>query len=397
MTDQKPNLLVYRFTQFIAWFIAFFVFGRKVVRNEIRHAERPFVLIANHECALDFVNIIGLTKKPMKFVLSYCILNTLPVRGLAKKLGVIAKQQFQTKPSDLKSMKKALDDGYPLVIYPAGLMCEDGLTTPIPKATYKFLKWLNADVYVARSTGSYFVMPKWAKGMRAGRTLIDVYKLFDRETLAQTEVPVIREKVREALLFDAYREEEQAKLKSQNNRNIDGLENVLYMCPHCLAECSTETEKDRIRCRICGYEAQSDESGLLHPIGNRNETTFRYVSDWSTMIREHTRKEILNGKFTELKGKTKIQLLDLKHKRFVDAGSGMLSLVPGSFRYSGELNGSEVDLDLPIRDIPTLPFKPGHHIEIQNGDTIYRCVMEKHQLMMKYVNAVELFYELNNT
>ena len=58
---------MYRFTQFIAWFIAFFVFGRKVVRNEIRHAERPFVLIANHECALDFVNIIGLNFPAIAF------------------------------------------------------------------------------------------------------------------------------------------------------------------------------------------------------------------------------------------------------------------------------------------------------------------------------------------
>ena len=78
-------------------------------------------------------------------------------------MGVIPKQQFQTTVTDMKNMKAVVEAGQPLVIYPAGLMCEDGLSTPVPKATYKFLKWMNVDVYMARTEGSYFVMPKWSK------------------------------------------------------------------------------------------------------------------------------------------------------------------------------------------------------------------------------------------
>jgi hypothetical protein len=51
----------------------------------------------------------------------------------------------------MKKMKAVVEAGQPLAIYPAGLMCEDGLSTPIPKATYKFLKWMNVDVYMART------------------------------------------------------------------------------------------------------------------------------------------------------------------------------------------------------------------------------------------------------
>jgi len=110
-------------------------------------------------------------------------------------------------------------------------MCEDGLSTPIPAATYKFLKWLGVDVYVAKATGTYFVMPKWTGGMRPGRTTMDIYKLFDARELADMDVETVKKRTEEALLFDAYREQEQMQVTYKHNDDLQGLENVLYMCP----------------------------------------------------------------------------------------------------------------------------------------------------------------------
>lgn len=393
--NTRPNLIVYRFTQVLAWFLSVFVFGRRVRRNEIRNRKGPFVVVGNHECALDFVNLIGLSTRPMRFVVSYGIFNTLPVRGLARLLGVIPKQQFQTKTSDLRLMKRILNDGEPLVIYPAGLMCEDGLSTPIPTATYRFLQWLGVDIYAARTVGAYMVMPKWAKGMRRGRTYMDVYKLIDKKELAAMSESEIRARVDAALLFDAYREQDDGNILSDGNRDIAGLENVLYMCPECGTECSTETEGDTIRCRICGFAERSDRKAVLSKLAGPGRE-LRYVSDWSHMIREKTRSQILGGTLSELEEQAGIQLLDLKRRKFVDAGEGLLNLSRGEFRFVGTLHGEQTELHIPIRNIPTLPFKPGHHIEIQHGDTIYRCLLKNRQLMMKFVNMVELFYELDH-
>ena len=180
MKYRKPNWFCYRIAQIVSWFVAAVLFRRKILRNEIKGVKGPFVVIANHEAALDFVNLIGTTYRRMTFVISKSFFSTLPIQGFLKKLGVIPKQQFQTSADDLKRMKRVVDAGQPVVIYPAGLMCEDGMSTPIPAATYKFLKWLGVDVYVARTQGTYFVMPKWSKKMRPGRTYIDIYKLFFR-------------------------------------------------------------------------------------------------------------------------------------------------------------------------------------------------------------------------
>ena len=180
MSYRKPNIFCYRIAQCASWFVSTFIFRRKLQRNEIKGKKGPFVVIANHEAALDFVNLIGITSTPMSFVISNSFYNSLPITGFFDQLGVIPKQQFQTTVRDMKTMKEVIDNGSPLVIYPAGLMCEDGLSTPIPAATYKFLQWLGVDVYVARTTGTYFSMPKWAKGLRVGRTYLDVYRLFSK-------------------------------------------------------------------------------------------------------------------------------------------------------------------------------------------------------------------------
>jgi len=146
MRYTRPNLLLYRLAQAVSWFVAAFVFRRRVLRNEIKGKQGAYVVIANHQAAYDFVNLIGLTRRPMTFVISSSFYNSLPIKGLLDKLGVIPKQQFQTSVQNMKKMKSVIAQGQPLVIYPAGLMCEDGLSTPIPAATYKFLKWLGADV-----------------------------------------------------------------------------------------------------------------------------------------------------------------------------------------------------------------------------------------------------------
>ena len=105
MRYQKPNLFVYRVAQAISWIAATFIFRLRIGRNDIKNKEGAFLVIANHQCALDFVNLIGATKRPMTFVLSKSFFSTLPIQGILKKMGIIPKQQFQTTVSDMKKMK----------------------------------------------------------------------------------------------------------------------------------------------------------------------------------------------------------------------------------------------------------------------------------------------------
>ncbi len=395
MEYQRPNLLFYRFAQAVSNIVATLVFKRKVIRNEIKDAKGPFIVIANHQAAYDFVTLIGICKRTMTFVISNSFYQSLPIKGVLDKLKVLPKQQFQTSLSDMKKIKAVADAGEPIVIYPAGLMCEDGLSTPIPAATCKLLKWLGVDVYMAKVSGTYFVMPKWSTGFRPGKTTMDVYKLFSKEELADMDTEEIKEKTEQALLFDAYREQEELLFKYKNGNNIRGLENVLYTCPHCNTEFSIEVNEknDTLYCKNCGYSQTSDEYGFLHKNGDVGQE-IRYVSDWSRLIYNNLKEKISKGEDTVISAKTDIHMIDSKKNKYVKVGQGTLTLNPEKFLIEGELNGEEVSLSIPISKFPTLPFSPGKHLEIQEGQTIYRCVFKDGKLVMKFINMVKIFFEL---
>lgn len=394
--NQKPkqNIFLYRMVQFLAWFVAVFAFRRKFLRNEIKGKKGPFVIIANHEAALDFVNLIGATRTPLSFVISNSFYNTLPFKSVVSRLGMIPKQQFQTTLRDLGAMRSTIKDGKILVIYPAGLMCEDGQSTPIPTATYEFLKWLNTDVYVAKTIGTYFSMPKWAKGIRVGRTFIDVYKLFDKDTLREMPLDEVKAKTSEALDFDAYLEQEKLKIKYAKNDHIEGLENVLYACPNCMGEFTMRTKKKKtIYCVQCGFEETSDKYAFLHNKKGVGEEV-RHVSVWSRMIYNNLKEKVEEGKIKKIATMAKVQTIDPKKHKYRDAGRARITLTPDTLSIKGTLNGEEVDLAMPTISFPSLPFKPGRNFEIQHGDVSYRCFPQKPLVVMKWVNLVKIFYEI---
>ncbi len=392
MHYNKPNRFFYGITQVVAWAAAKLVFRRRFLRNEIKDKKGSFVVIANHQSALDFVNLIGATRRPMTFVISNSFFNTLPIRGFMKKLGVIPKQQFQTASRDLKLMKSVIDRGEAFVIYPAGLMCEDGLSTPIPAATYKFLKWLKTDVYVARASGTYFVMPKWAKGVRPGRTYMDIYKLFSAKELAQMDLQEIQQKTDEAMLFDAYREQEQLQVAYKNGDDLQGLEHVLYMCPHCKQEFSMAVEGKKMYCTVCGFAHESDKYGLLHQAGQVGQEV-RYISDWSRMIYRDMYRKLENGEQKEMSSNVSISMIDMKKKKFLPVGQGVLTLSEETFRLQGTVSDQALDIAVDAGTFPSLPFSPGKYLEFQYGENIYRCMPEDGRLVMKYINMIKVLYE----
>ena len=394
MEHPKPNLLHYRVAQAASWLAATLIFRRKFLRNEIRGKKGPFLVIANHECALDFVNLIGATALPMTFVISNSFYSTLPIQGFLDKMGVIPKQQFQTTVKDLKRIKSVIDRGESVVIYPAGLMCEDGLSTPIPAATYKLLRWLGVDVYLARITGSYFVMPKWGKGFRPGRTLVDIHLLFSKEQVTSLAPEQLRQQTLAALDFDAYREQEQHRIRYRGGSNIEGLEHVLYRCPHCGREFTMEVkDRSRICCADCGYSLVSDDCGFLHnPQGTG--PALRYVSDWSLQIQESVAGDIQEGRLQSLSCKCAVRLIDPAKHRFRDVGAGTLSLNAQHICLCATVMGEPQQLQVSVASLPTLPFRPGKYLELQYGSDIYRCVPEDPRVVMKFIHALKAFHRL---
>ena len=83
-----------------------------------------------------------------------------------------------------------------------------------------------------------------------------------------------------------------------------------------------------------------------------------------------------------------------KKNKFTDAGSGTLAYRDGHLYLEGKLHGEDFKLAVTANTFASLPFKPGKHIEVQNGADIYRCVLEDGRLAMKFINLIKINYEL---
>ena len=397
MSNAKPNMIVYRIMQGLSNIVAEVVFRRKFLRNEIKDKQGPMVIVGNHEAALDFTTLVAATKRPITFVVSDSFYNTLPFRKAMKMIGVIPKQQFQTTVKEISLMRQTIKHDDILMFYPAGLMSDDGLSTPIPASTYAFLKWLGADIYAARVSGTYFCTPKWSKKIRPGKTYADIYKLIDKDELLQMTDLQIKEKVEGALNFDAYREQENLKIKYLGANNVQGIENVLYICPNCKKEFTVKTKKKHtLYCTECGFAHESDKYGFLHNVGNVGNE-IRYVSDWSRMIHDQIKNDMESGKLTQLYSKATVQIIDYKKKKYVTVGRAHVTLTHDKFIIEGPINCKYQHIEIPISHFCSLPFKPGSRIEVQHGKTTYRCVLDDGKLATKFVDMVRIYYEIENS
>ena len=393
---KKPNIFVYWFFKTASKIYTKLYFNRKVIRNEIKKAKGPYVIIANHESQMDFMNIAACTKRRTTFIISNSFYQSSSINPLLKACGLIPKQQFQTNVGDIKKMKAVIDNGYPLVIYPAGLMSENGVPTPIPPSTSKFLKWLDCDIYVAYTTGSYMTNPKWGKGKRKGTLTIDIYKFLSKEQTKDLSDQELLDLVNKELYFNEYELQEQQMIKYKNGNDIRGLENVLYWCPKCNNEFTMKNYSyDTMKCTNCGNEVYLDEYSFLNP-KTKDDVCFKHVNVWYDKIYENVYKEIVGKENFGLCEDIEIEMLNYKKHCFEKVGQGKLYLSKEGFKIDSSISGEQKVIEVPIKMMPMAPFKPGKYLEIQDGLDIYRCIFTDGQKIMKWIMAIKIFFILNN-
>lgn len=392
---RKANPAAFAFLQILSKLICRVYFRMKILRNELTGSSGRRVIIANHESAMDFLTTYAVVPPNTHAVTSRSIMHSMPICSLMQACGVIEKNQFQTSVMDLRRMRAVLDNDGILMFYPAGLMTESGMSTPIPRATGKSLKWFDADVYVAKIHGSYLSQPKWSKKIRRGRLTLDLYKLAAREELAAMTNEEAQQLVEQHMAFDAYRYNDTQKIAYENGDHIEGLENVLYQCPVCGREYTISAEKNTLTCSACGYSVQSDVYGML-TAQNGQETVFRYPSDWHAYIEENVRNEILSHPDYQLETEATILQINEKRHRYEPVGTGLISLIPGKFRIDGRLHGRPFRQEFSTAEFPMLPFKPGKCFEIQKGSEIYRIQPSDGRIVMKWILTLKTAYQLRN-
>ena len=393
---KKPNIFVYGLFKMLSDIISKLFFNTKFIRNEIKNKKGPYVVIANHESMIDFLPLCSANINRMQFVISNSFYQSLKINKLIEACGVIPKQQFQTSMVDLRKMKYVLEHNkMPLVLYPAGLMSENGISTPIPKGTGKALKWFDCDVYIAKISGSYLTKPKWSKKYRKGRIDLDIYKLYSKEDVQNKDDKDLQNEIEEILKYNAYKNQEKKLVIHKNGTDIRGLEYVLYQCPKCKREFTIREQNHQLICSSCLNQAQVDKYGFLHKVKD-SDIVYTHPSEWSRFILNELYEEIKNDDNFSITGHAQISMINYKKHKFENVGEGQITLTKGSLIINGKINNEVVSKTIFTKEIFLLPFTPGKFFEIQEHEKIYRIYLDQSYEVTKWMNALKMIFYINH-
>ena len=217
--------------------------------------------------------------------------------------------------------------------------------------------------------------------------------LYSTQELAETKVKDINEELEAAFRLDYFRWQQDNGIIIDEPFRADGLNRILYKCPHCMKEGMTEGKGVYLKCKACGATYELDELGRLK--GVNVEPKFTHVPDWFAWEREMLKEELENGTYlldvpcdiAILKDSKALYMVGTGRLRH-DANGFVLDGCEGKLHYEQAPNASySVNADYFWYEI-------GDIVSIGTNSCLYYCFPKGPDIVAKTRIAVEELYKL---
>ena len=198
----------------------------------------------------------------------------------------------------------------------------------------------------------------------------------------------------ELFSFDGFRWQQENGVVIDEPFRADGLERILYKCPHCGAEGQTEGRGTELVCHACGRKYELDPFGFLRA-ADGGEPAFTHVPDWYAWERQEVRRELEEGSYL-LDTEVEIGML-VDFKAIYMVGEGRLRHDLSGFTLDG--CGGKLHFVRPAAQCYSLYadyywYELGDIICIGDQETQYYCFPPKGTPVAKARLATEELYKL---
>lgn len=244
------------FLRFFVWIA--FNFHAQRFQNERKH--QPYLILSNHNGALDPFMLAQSFHQPIYFVASDHIFRL----GLASRLiaYLVAPIPIVKSQIDIRAIRQIMTiqkEGGTVCLFPSGNRSFTGPEMPIPPATAKLVKQLKCPVLLYRFEGGYLTSPRWARSHRRGRMTGQVVRELSVAEIATLSSDAINRILVETLNDDPYLEPAGKKI-FRGQHLAEYLERILFVCPNCLSLNSLYSREDQLLCS-CGFAARYQPDG----------------------------------------------------------------------------------------------------------------------------------------
>ena len=386
--DKKTiNMFLYRTLMPVLIGLSKIIVGVRTDKSALKGVKGPYLIVGNHTSPIDFLYFTaGVYPKPINFVVAENMIYRKVYGAFIRSFGTIKKKQFTADFQCIKQIKKNIDAGTHVLLFPEGRVSIDGTTGYIAPSIGKLIKFLNCPVIKGITVGSYVTRPKWGK-KRPGKVTLKMEPLLSTDDIGDMSNEEIYEYILKNFSYD-----DNVAFKEQNRkvyglRLAETLEKLLYKCPRCGAEFKNESKYRTFRCTACGNTVKYNTDGTLSPSGE-NDKCFEFVSEWYKFQRDEVKKEVENPDYSFEENVT-LLLTDDKTHRFEEAGKGKIVLDKNGITYVGTKCGQEILRTFGLKNHPTVAYKLAQNIEIAEDNEIFKFVFENGFHTAKFVLAVE--------
>jgi len=391
MKVRKPNAVIYLFTYLLIYPFLKIFFRLEVDRKNYVVPEEPFIVLSNHSSFMDFL-IVMLALYPRRFnaITAQKFFLYKPLNRLLPMMGCIPKNLFDPDVRSIIGIKTVLKRGDNILLFPEGRCACDGVYAGMHKSTGKLIKKLGVPVVSSSIDGAYKCMPFWRDGIRRGRVRITIANLFTQEKLEVLSIDEINAAIDTRLGRDEDAPPKKPFKTSGSRRLAEGLQYILYWCPKCDREFTTETEGNFIFCTVCGNEAEVDRDMSLIPAPDSV-----IPEDIHAWYKEQARYEAqkLHEDMEPVCVQVNVrQPSEVPGDGMKECGSGKISLDPKGWLFEGQLKGEHVSLFFPIDTVPALPIDPNDVFQIYANGTFYMFSPEDKRRCIKYSVIGECAY-----
>lgn len=351
----------------------------KVIGKEkLANIEGPYLMLANHHSFLDPFAVSQIDKNQRFAYVYNRYFLSLPVVGrMLTNAGLIPKRMFTPDIECASKILRTLKAGYSVPIFPEGRLSTDGGPSEIEESTSKLVKLVKVPAVLIQVRKSYFLKPKWRPARYGGKIEVEITDVIQPEEAKEMSLDEIQNKIVDSLSFNVF-DSEGISFKKKNLAK--GLENALYMCPHCGTLYSNVSDKNTLTCTHCG------KSYHIKPNYQFEEEDITNIHDYYGKIKEIELKDI-DSKVFDIEVDTVIFSKDMRSKR---ADKGIFHLDKNHIIYRS--TESDFSFEYETTSLQGIAYSANKEFEMWHKGELYYFYPSKDD--RKICTRIALIHEL---
>ena len=368
---------------------------RRVGMEKLGRRE-PALFLMNHSSFID-LEIASSILYPRPFNIVATLDAFIGKSWLMRQLGCISTRKFVfdlTLVKDISYCIKKLNSS--VLMYPEAGYTFDGTATTLPNNLAKFVKMLGAPLVMIESFGAFHRKPLY-NNLQARKVKVsaEMRYLLSAEQIEEMPVEEIEKILTKEFSFDNFRWQQENKIKIDEPTRADGLERLLYKCPHCLAEGKMLGKGTELVCTKCQKRWTLTEYGSMQ--AQNGKTEFPHIPDWYRWERSCVKEEIEDKSYSF---SIPVDIFMIVNEKGVfKVGNGQLSHDLESIRLTGcdgQLDYSQRSISMYTLNSDYYWYKLGDVIGIGNHKALYYSIPQKAEdsyLVTKARLATEEIFE----